>query len=51
MAWSGYKTSDDRIWGKKLFVFSILSVTVLSVMMAIDVRMPAASNFFLAYTP
>jgi protoheme IX farnesyltransferase len=36
MAWSGYKTSDDRVWAKKLFVFSILSVTVLSLMMAID---------------
>jgi protoheme IX farnesyltransferase len=51
MAWSGYKTSDDRIWAKKLFVFSILSITVLSIMMAIDVRMPAASNLFLACTP
>jgi protoheme IX farnesyltransferase len=51
MAWSGYKTSDDRIWAKKLFVFSILSITVLSVMMAIDVKMPAASNFFLACVP
>jgi protoheme IX farnesyltransferase len=51
MAWSGYKTSDDRIWAKKLFVYSILSITVLSVMMAIDVRMPAASNLLLAYTP
>jgi protoheme IX farnesyltransferase len=51
MAWSGYKTSDDRVWAKKLFVFSILSITVLSIMMAIDVRMPAASNLFLACTP
>jgi protoheme IX farnesyltransferase len=37
MAWSGYKTSDDRLWARRLFVFSILSITVLSLMMAIDV--------------
>jgi protoheme IX farnesyltransferase len=36
MAWSGYKTSDDRAWAKKLFVSSILTITVLSVMMSID---------------
>ena len=51
MAWSGYKTSDDRLWAKRLFVFSILSITVLSVMMAIDFTMPPPSSMLLSYTP
>ena len=51
MAWSGYKASDDRVWAKKLFVFSILSITVLSIMMAIDFKIPAVPNSFLAYVP
>lgn len=37
MAWWGCKTTDDSAWGRKLFVFSILSITVLSIMMSIDV--------------
>ncbi len=37
MAWSGFKTADDRQWARKLFIFSILSITVLNVMMSIDV--------------
>jgi protoheme IX farnesyltransferase len=48
MAWSGYKTSDDRVWAKKLFVSSILIITVLSVMMSIDFRVPARSEMRLA---
>jgi protoheme IX farnesyltransferase len=51
MAWSGYKTSDDRVWAKKLFVSSILIITVLSVMMSIDFRVPAGSEMLLACTP
>jgi protoheme IX farnesyltransferase len=51
MAWSGYRASDDRVWAKKLFVFSILSITVLSVMMAIDFKIPAASSLVIAYSP
>ncbi len=36
MAWSGYRTSDDRIWAGKLFVASIATIIVLSAMMTID---------------
>ena len=49
LAWSGYKTADDRRWAKKLFVFSILTIFVLSVMMSIDAAVPAASNRLLTY--
>jgi len=51
LAWSGYKTSDDRLWAKKLFVFSILSIFILSVMMSIDCTVPASSNRLLTYVP
>jgi protoheme IX farnesyltransferase len=36
MAWSVFKTSRDRTWAKKQMIFSILTVTVLSFMMATD---------------
>ena len=51
MAWSGYRTSDERLWAKKLFVFSILTIFVLSVMMSIDATVPAASDMLLTYAP
>ena len=41
MALSGYKhTSDDSIWARKLFVFSIVAITSLSVMMSVDSMTP-----------
>lgn len=51
MAWSGYKTSDNRGWAKRLLVFSILSITVLSIMMSIDFTVPATSDMLLTYAP
>ena len=36
MAWWGYKAKDERLWAKKLFIFSILTIFLLSVMMSID---------------
>ncbi|AFR02474.1 heme o synthase [Pectobacterium carotovorum] len=42
MALSGYKNAiDDRIWARKLFVFSIVAITSLSVMMSVDSMAPA----------
>jgi protoheme IX farnesyltransferase len=51
LACSGYKTSDDRVWAKKLFVSSIVTITVLSVMMSIDFRVPTTSERLLACAP
>jgi len=51
LAVSGYKTSDDRHWAKKLFAFSILTIFVLCVMMSIDFTVPAASDMLLTYAP
>ena len=50
-AWSGYRTSDDRIWSKKLFVSSILTITILCAMMSIDFTAPATPEIFLACNP
>ncbi|BBG61322.1 Protoheme IX farnesyltransferase [Providencia rustigianii] len=37
MAISGFKTeNDDRVWARKLFIFSIVAITSLSVMMSVD---------------
>ncbi|MDC9595951.1 heme o synthase [Xenorhabdus anantnagensis] len=36
MALSGYKTSNDRIWARRLFLFSIVAIMSLSVMMSVD---------------
>jgi heme o synthase len=41
VAWGGHKASDDRLWARKLFVCSILTISVLSVMMSVDSAMPA----------
>ncbi|MBW5405532.1 heme o synthase [Morganella morganii] len=48
MALSGYKTTNDRLWARKLFVFSIIAITSLSVMMSVD---PSVSgDVLLAYS-
>ena len=33
----GFRTQDDRIWARKMFLFSIINITVLSLVMAIKV--------------
>ena len=45
MALSGYKSeNNDRIWARKLFVFSIVAIFALSVMMSIDFMAPSAQT-------
>lgn len=36
MALSGFSTGDDRLWARKLFMFSIIIIMALSVMMSVD---------------
>ncbi|HBN8289789.1 heme o synthase [Pseudomonas aeruginosa] len=38
IAVSGFKAEDDRQWARKLFAFSIIAISALSVMMSIDSR-------------
>lgn len=47
MAWTGYKAADDRVWARKLFVFSIFTITALSVAMSLDFKAP--SELLLTY--
>ncbi|MDK7225247.1 protoheme IX farnesyltransferase, partial [Proteus mirabilis] len=35
-ALSGYKATNDKVWARKLFIFSIIAITSLSVMMSVD---------------
>jgi protoheme IX farnesyltransferase len=49
MAWMGCGKSDDRLWGKRLFVFSILTIIVLSVMMSVDFTRPVPPHMLLTY--
>ena len=36
IALSGYRISDDHVWARKMFVFSIVSMMALSFMMSVD---------------
>jgi protoheme IX farnesyltransferase len=44
MALRGYKVEDDKVWARKLFVFSIVAITSLSVMMSVDFMVPDSHN-------
>lgn len=48
MAWGGYKAEDDSKWARKVFGFSILTVTALSVMMGLDSQ--TAADVLMTYT-
>lgn len=42
MALQGYqRETDDRAWARQVFFFSIITITALSVMMAVDFQTPA----------
>lgn len=49
MALRGYKTENDSVWARKLFVFSIVAITSLSVMMSIDFSAGASPETLLSY--
>jgi protoheme IX farnesyltransferase len=49
MALRGYKTENDSIWARKLFVFSIVAITSLSVMMSIDFSASPSPETVLTY--
>jgi protoheme IX farnesyltransferase len=51
MAWSGFKTANDRLWAKRLFVFSIVSIVLLSVMMSIDFTASTPPKILLTCAP
>lgn len=36
MAWSGYRAADEQLWAKRLYIFSVVTIVILSVMLSID---------------
>lgn len=47
IALSGYREEvDDRVWARKLFGFSIIAITALSLMMSIDFRVMPSPTLF-----
>ena len=51
LAWRGHRAADERLWGRKLFIFSILTIFILSVMMSIDCTAPVPSEMLLSSAP
>jgi heme o synthase len=51
LAWLGGKGKDNRLWAKKLFIFSLLTIFILSFMMSIDFTVPVPPEMLLSYTP
>jgi heme o synthase len=51
LAWSGNKASNERIWAKKLFVFSILTIFILSIMISTDFAAPVQSDMLPSCVP
>ncbi|WP_159566033.1 heme o synthase [Budvicia diplopodorum] len=49
MALSGYKTLDNRIWARKLFIFSIIAITTLSIMMSVDYSQATISESLMTF--
>ncbi|MGB7387150.1 MAG: protoheme IX farnesyltransferase, partial [Pseudomonas neustonica] len=39
---------DDKVWARKLFGFSIIAITALSLMMSIDFRVLPTQSLFAA---
>jgi protoheme IX farnesyltransferase len=46
LAWSGLRTADDRRWARRIFAFSLLNITLLSIVMSFDFTLPARSGLF-----
>ncbi|AWH89263.1 heme o synthase [Limnobaculum parvum] len=49
MALTGYKTTDNKIWARKLFIFSIVAITTLSIMMSVDYSQVAAPESLITF--
>ena len=46
VAWDGRNAVDDRLWARKLFLFSIVMIMALSLMMSVDFKLyPGLQSF------
>jgi len=51
LALSGGHAHHDRLWAKRLFLFSVLTILVLSIMISIDSTTPPSSPMLLSWNP
>jgi protoheme IX farnesyltransferase len=51
LAWWGCKAKDERLWARKLFIFSLLTIFLLSVMISVDCTAPLPSGLLLSCAP
>ncbi|MDA8140882.1 MAG: heme o synthase [Desulfobacteraceae bacterium] len=51
LAWAGYTTGQERLWARRIFIFSVASITLLSLMMAIDGTSPFAAHLLATTLP
>ena len=51
LAWWGYQAAQERLWAKKLFIFSIMTIFILSVMMSVDFTAPVPAPMLLSCAP
>jgi protoheme IX farnesyltransferase len=51
MSLSGRPADDGRLWARRLFIFSILTIIVLSVMMSVDSRAPSMPPVVISSNP
>jgi protoheme IX farnesyltransferase len=51
LACSGYRTPDNKLWARKVFVFSLLCILALSFMMSVDFTVPVASDLLRKHAP
>ncbi len=51
LAWWGYQAAGERLWARKLFIFSLLTIFTLSFMMSIDFTAPVPSEMLLSCAP
>lgn len=51
LAWSGYEAADERQWARKLYIYSIGAIFILSLMMSIDFTAPVPAEVLLHTAP
>jgi protoheme IX farnesyltransferase len=51
MALSGFRTTNDRLWARNVYAFSILTIAILSIMMSVDAVNPLNTDLWLTYLP
>lgn len=48
LAMQGYRVHDEERWAKRVFAFSIITITALSLMMSVDASLPPATPLWTA---